>query len=367
MMLETYKNKSILITGNSGFKGSWLTIWLESLGAEVTGFSLDIPSSPSNYETSNLKDFSNTIFKDIRNLDSLEEAVEQSQPDFIFHLAAQSLVRKSYQSPIDTFSVNAIGSMNVLEASRALKKPVTIIMITSDKAYDNVEWKWGYRENDALGGKDPYSASKGMAELGIRSYFKSFIDQKESFQKLGIARAGNVIGGGDWSADRIIPDCVKSWSLNEKVKIRNPYATRPWQHVLEPLSGYLALGASLETNTDLNGEAYNFGPAADQNYSVSQLINEIKKNWDNVSWEIASEEKAAPPEAGLLKLNCDKALIDLKWYSTLDFEQTVKFTIDWYKNFYEEKSRNMHEFCKQQIDEYTTLAKNKNIYWAVND
>jgi CDP-glucose 4,6-dehydratase len=176
-----------------------------------------------------------------------------------------------------------------------------------------------------------------------------------------------VIGGGDWSVDRIIPDCVKSWSVNEKVKVRNPHATRPWQHVLEPLSGYLALGASLESNTDINGEAYNFGPAADQNYSVSQLINEMKKNWDNVNWEIVSGDNAAPPEAGLLKLNCDKALFDLQWSPALDFEQTVKFTVDWYRNFYEEQSMNMHEFCKQQIDEYTSAAKNKNIYWATND
>jgi CDP-glucose 4,6-dehydratase len=367
MLFDIYKNKSVLITGNTGFKGSWLTIWLRFLGADVTGFSSEVPTVPSNYDSCALDFVSKTRFADVRDLVSLKSVVEETQPDYIFHLAAQSLVKKSYDSPIDTFTTNAIGSANILEASRVLTKPVSIVMITSDKAYDNVEWKWGYRENDVLGGKDPYSASKGMAELVIRSYFTSFMNKENCNQKIGITRAGNVIGGGDWALDRIIPDCVKSWSRNEVVEVRNPEATRPWQHVLEPLSGYLTLGAQLGTIDSLNGEAYNFGPASDQNYSVSQLINEMKKYWTNVSWLNTTNDRDMRNEAGLLKLNCDKALFDLKWNPALNFEETVKFTVDWYKAFYDQSDKSMYDFCVQQIEEYTKIAHDKKIWWAIND
>ena len=367
MLLNVYKNKSVLITGNTGFKGSWLTVWLRSLGADVTGFSLDMPSEPSNFKVCGLENTSQTYFSDIRDLDALRVVIQKSQPDYIFHLAAQSLVKRSYKSPVDTFTINAIGSVNLLEASRVLDKSVSIVVITSDKAYDNVEWKWGYRENDKLGGKDPYSASKGMAELAIRSYFESFIKTKESNQKIAITRAGNVIGGGDWALDRIVPDCVKSWSQNEPVIVRNPEATRPWQHVLEPLGGYLTLGAALDTYDNLNGEAYNFGPAADQNYSVSQLINEMKKYWTNVDWKSAETSNGSYSEAGLLKLNCDKALFDLRWTPTLSFEETVRFTIDWYRTFYEEKGIDMLKFCETQIEEYTKIARKKKTWWANRD
>lgn len=367
MLFDIYRNKSVLITGNTGFKGSWLTIWLRSLGANVTGFSSDVPTVPSNYDVCDLDVISKTKFADVRELESLKSIIEETQPDYIFHLAAQSLVKRSYENPVDTFTINAIGSANILEASKALNKPVSIVMITSDKAYDNVEWKWGYRENDVLGGKDPYSASKGMAELAIRSYFISFMNKKDCKQKIGITRAGNVIGGGDWALDRIIPDCVKSWSHNEVVEIRNPEATRPWQHVLEPLSGYLTLGVQLGSKDSLNGEAYNFGPASDQNYSVSELINEMKKHWTNVSWLNATNNRDIHTEAGLLKLNCDKALFDLKWSPALNFEETVKFTVDWYRVFYGERDTDMYDFCVRQIKEYTKIACEKKIWWATND
>lgn len=367
MLFDFYRGKSVLITGNTGFKGSWLTIWLNSLGANVYGFSLDTPTSPSNFGVCGLGKICKTQFADVTDLDALRDAVEDCQPDYIFHLAAQSLVKRSYQSPVDTFSTNAIGSVNVLEASRALTKPVNIIMITSDKAYDNVEWKWGYRETDSLGGKDPYSASKGMAELAIRSYFESFVKQSETGTKLGIARAGNVIGGGDWALDRIVPDCVKSWSRHEEVKVRNPNATRPWQHVLEPLSGYLTLGAVLEANSETNGEAYNFGPPAEQNFSVAQLINEMKKHWENVHWGGSVNTNDAYMEAGLLKLNCDKALFDMGWKAALNFEETVKFTVDWYRNFYDVSDIDMLDYCTHQISEYTEIANRKGLRWASND
>jgi CDP-glucose 4,6-dehydratase len=367
MLFDSYKNKTVLITGNTGFKGSWLTIWLKLLGARVVGLSLNTPSKPNNYKVSGIENQLEMNFLDVRDIDDVKSVVEQCQPDFIFHLAAQALVKHSYESPLETFSTNAIGSANILEAARLIEKPLTVIMITSDKAYDNVEWKWGYRENDRLGGKDPYSASKGMAELAIKSYYESYLISKNSNIKLGIARAGNVIGGGDWAVDRIIPDCVRSWSCNESVEVRNPNATRPWQHVLEPLSGYLTLGALIDKKDELNGQAYNFGPNATQDYSVSQLIIEMMKYWDNVEWKDSSNNHEKHHEAGLLKLNCDKALFDLNWNSALDFHDTVKFTVEWYKNFYENKDADMREFCEKQIRDYTAVACQKKIKWASND
>ena len=367
MLFDIYRNKSVLITGDTGFKGSWLSMWLKKLGSDIYGFSLNLPSAPSNYEACNLSDFVKTTFADIRDLEELKRVMREIRPQFIFHLAAQSLVKKSYLSPLDTLTVNAIGSANVIEAARTLDNEVTIVMITSDKAYDNVEWKWGYRENDRIGGKDPYSASKGMAELAIRSYFASFIESEHSNVNLGITRAGNVIGGGDWALDRIIPDCVKSWSSNRPVEVRNPNATRPWQHVLEPLSGYLSLGAHLADSKKFSGEAYNFGPSANQNHSVSELILEMKKHWKNVDWSDRSSGNEIHSEAGLLKLNCDKALFDLHWNPALNFEETVRFTVEWYKKFYDITDDSMFDFCIGQIEEYSEIALKKRIKWATND
>jgi CDP-glucose 4,6-dehydratase len=240
-------------------------------------------------------------------------------------------------------------------------------MITSDKAYDNVEWSWGYRETDSLGGKDPYSASKGMAELAIRSYVESFFKNNNSNIHIGIARAGNVIGGGDWAKDRIVPDCMIAWAKNETVDIRNPIATRPWQHVLEPLSGYLLLAANLALSGDNNGEAYNFGPSSSHNYSVGHLIDEMSKSWDKAKWNDTSSDKNHVHEAGLLKLNCDKALFDLSWRPTLNFEETVEMTAEWYKRYYQDNKTVMYDFTILQIQHYIDLAKSKNIDWATND
>ena len=289
------------------------------------------------------------------------------QPDFVFHLAAQALVRPSYKNPLETITTNAIGSATVLDALRLLNSKVVAIMITSDKAYDNVEWVWGYRESDRLGGKDPYSASKGMAELAIRSYVTSFFNTPDSNVRVGIARAGNVIGGGDWALDRIVPDCMNAWSTGKTVDIRSPHSTRPWQHVLEPLSGDLVLAANLANDVTSHGEAYNFGPSADQNYPVSKLIDEMSKYWDQVKWNDISGSKNHAHEAGLLKLNCDKALFDLDWHSTLEFNETVKMTVEWYKNYYQNQEQSMFNFTINQIDEYTKLAISKGINWAVND
>jgi len=331
------------------------------------GASIDIPSDPSNFSASFISNIVEDHRIDIRDINALKLLVKKIQPDFIFHLAAQALVRQSYDNPIDTITTNAIGSINVLESLKSLDKKVVAIMITSDKAYDNVEWLWGYRETDKLGGKDPYSASKGMAELAIRSYVDSFFNQTNSHVRVGITRAGNVIGGGDWAADRIVPDCMKSWSMLKTVDIRSPHATRPWQHVLEPLSGYLALAANLSLEARNHGEAYNFGPSSDQNFPVSKLIDEMSNYWEQVKWNDTSSSKVNFHEAGLLRLNCDKALFDLNWQSTLTFNETVKMTVEWYKYYYQNSNQSMYEYTIRQIEDFVTLANSKSIVWASND
>ncbi len=364
---EIFKNSRVLVTGHTGFKGSWLVTWLASLDAVVAGLSDKIPSNPSNYKVSNIARLAIEYQVDIRNAKDVQEVVKEFQPDFVFHLAAQALVRDSYNSPLETLEINALGSANILESLRILDKKVVAVMITSDKAYDNIEWVWGYKETDRLGGKDPYSASKGMAELAIRSYVESFFNQPNSQVRVGIARAGNVIGGGDWAKDRIIPDCVSSWSEDNMVEIRSPSATRPWQHVLEPLSGYLVLASNLAQSSRKHGEAYNFGPSSTQNYPVSELINEMAKYWDQVKWIDVSKNEEYLHEAGLLKLNCDKALFDLKWRSVLQFEETVKMTVEWYKKYYQDQSISMQDFTLFQIGEYMKLARSRQIVWACDD
>ena len=364
MLKNSYKNKTILVTGHTGFKGSWLSMWLTSLGAKVVGLSADVPSEPSNFKASKIADSIEDYRVDIRDSKAVQKIMQDNQPDFVFHLAAQALVRPSYESPLETITTNAIGTANVLDALRCLDKQVVAVMITSDKAYDNVEWVWGYRETDRLGGKDPYSASKGMAELAIHSYVESFFN-KDSNVRVGVTRAGNVIGGGDWAKDRIVPDCMNAWSKNEIVDIRSPGATRPWQHVLEPLSGYLALGAELSKSNLLHGEAYNFGPPAHQNHSVSELIDEMTKYWEQVRWNDTSQSQQHVHEAGLLKLNCDKALYDLNWQPTLQFEDTVRMTVEWYKHYYQNNDHSMRDFTIAQIDEYMQLAIQRGLQWAI--
>ena len=366
-MIELFKNKTVLITGHTGFKGSWLSIWLMHLGANVVGISKNEVSSPSNFSVSNISNIIDDRRLDIRDTNAVKVLVEKVQPDFVFHLAAQALVRPSYENPIETMTTNAIGTSNVLDALRALDKKVVAVMITSDKVYDNVEWEWGYRETDRLGGKDPYSASKGMAELAIRSYVESFFNSPDSNVRVGITRAGNVIGGGDWAVDRIVPDCMNAWSNNKKVDIRNPNATRPWQHVLEPLSGYILLATELSTSNIKHGEAYNFGPSSDQSYSVRDLINEMSKYWDQVKWSDTSNKEVYAHESELLNLNCDKAFFDLDWRSNLKFEETIKMTVEWYKHYYKNPDKSMYDYTISQINEYVRLAKLRSIAWAKND
>lgn len=349
-----------MVTGHTGFKGSWLVAWLQSLGAKVSGVALDPVTSPNHFDAIGLYDrMERDLRFNIHDGDKVNQAIREIQPDFVFHLAAQALVRKSYQDPVETWQTNLMGTLNVLEGLRQLEKPCAAVFITSDKCYDNVEWEWGYRENDRLGGPDPYSASKGGAELVIKSHIKSFFQAESSPVRIASARAGNVIGGGDWSEDRIIPDCIRAWASGEAVELRSPQATRPWQHVLEPLSGYLTLAAGLKENPGLHGEPFNFGPPARQNHSVLELVQEMSEHWDQVRWEDVSDTVDGPHESGLLKLNCDKALHHLKWAATLGFEETVEFTSEWYSAYYADPSA-IADVTARQIERYFELFRKRN-------
>ena len=365
MFRNIYSGKKVLITGNTGFKGSWLSSWLLRLGAKVYGVSKDIPTSPSIFETIGLADQVEHVFMDIRELSSFTGFVRKIKPDFVFHLAAQSLVGRSYLDPIETLTTNVVGTSNVLEALRVVNNPCIAIVITSDKCYDNVEWEYGYKETDFLGGKDIYSGSKGCAELVIKSYFHSFFnDGSKSNIKLVSARAGNVIGGGDWAANRIVPDCIKSWNDGASVEIRSPFSTRPWQHVLEPLSGYLNLGMALSENDQLNGESFNFGPSAEYSKTVKELLDDLSVHWNlEVEPSKFSGNNADFDEAGLLKLNCDKALFYLKWLPVLDYDNLIELTSSWYYRFYK-TDEDMSAFTSFQISEYEKIAVNKGIQWT---
>ena len=302
---------------------------------------------------------------DVRDLDSVRNIIEKVKPDFIFHLAAQALVSVSYSNPIETITTNVIGTTNILEALKQSNHHCVGIFITSDKCYNNIEWEWGYKETDELGGKDIYSGSKGAAEVVFKSYFHSFFNSDKSNVKVATTRAGNVVGGGDWAKDRISPDCMRAWSKNEIVEIRSPGATRPWQHVLEPLSGYLALGQQLYSQGTINGESFNFGPSTQYSHTVEDILRDMSKYWDikdpSKAYKITDNIKFH--EAGLLKLNCDKALFHLKWMPTLNYEQLVAFTGSWYFSFYKDQE-NMLDFTLAQIDKYEQIAISKENQWT---
>ncbi len=363
MFDNVYRDRTVLVTGHTGFKGSWLAVWLMELGARVVGISDAVPTSPSHFESARLNERLADIRIDIRDAHALRAAIHAARPDFIFHLAAQPLVRRSYREPVETIAVNTMGTAHVLDALRSLGHPCVAVMITSDKSYDNVEWIWGYRETDRLGGKDPYSGSKGAAELAIRSFVASYFSSPDCAIRVGVARAGNVIGGGDWAEDRIVPDCVRAWADQTSVEIRNPKSIRPWQHVLEPLSGYLALGAKLSADRTLHGEPFNFGPPAEQNHSVGELVEAMQRHWPGAECSIAAESSAAS-EAQLLKLNCDKALATLHWRSTLNFAETVQMTAEWYREFYSRPDRSILDMTLNQINDYVAAARARGLEWA---
>ena len=336
MFAATYQRRRVLVTGHTGFKGAWLSAWLVELGATVGGFSKDVPTTPALFTAARLAERIEHHDGDVRDRARLAEVLDGFRPEIVFHLAAQALVRQSYADPVTTFETNAIGTLNVLDAVRTRPGVRAVVLITSDKAYRNAEWVWGYRETDALGGDDPYSGSKACAELIAHSYIKSFFGGSAGLAAVATTRAGNVIGGGDWAADRIVPDCMRAWAEGRPVLVRNPHATRPWQHVLEPLSGYLTLGAQLwQRDARASGSAYNFGPDSSVNHPVAELIGHLAARWPGAVWETDPAASAGPHEATLLKLSCDRALAELKWRPVLSFDECVRFTATWYRQFYE--------------------------------
>ena len=357
-----YKGKKVLITGHTGFKGSWLALWLEQMGAEVYGYSL---KGEELNHLGLLKIQLKQEINDIRNPEALNRFFSAVQPDIVFHLAAQALVRASYEDPSTTFSTNVMGTLNVFEACRKTPSVKAIVNVTSDKCYENREWIWGYREIDAMGGYDPYSASKGCAELLGASYRNSYFNTEVHGQKhhvlLGSGRAGNVIGGGDWAADRLIPDMVRATSKAAAVKIRNPKATRPWQHVLEPLSGYLTLGWNLLEGSVSCADAWNFGPDQHSNLSVEEVIALSKNHWNDLRAEF-SKNPDDYHEANLLMLDCSKAKKLLKWYPVWNIHTTIDKTISWYRDFYEMQKVNSREDLLAYIND----AYLNNLVWTAN-
>ncbi len=359
MFDDFYRRKTVLVTGHTGFKGSWLALWLSKLGAKVVGYALPPARAEDNYVAAGVAELVEDFDADVRDQATLSQCFREVQPDVVFHLAAQSLVLQSYQEPAATFDVNVQGTVAVLEAARLTPSVRSIVIVTTDKCYDNRHWPWPYRETDALGGHDPYSASKACAELVAASYRAAFFGGA----KVATARAGNVIGAGDWADNRIVPDCVKAWSSGNVVELRNPHSTRPWQHVLEPLSGYLSLAVALSQRPELHAEPFNFGPRAQQNHSVLELVQQMALHWDQVRWEDASKSAKGPYESGLLKLNCDKALHYLRWHAVMDFEDTVGATARWYRAYYQQPET-VAATTREQIGAYTELARKQGIPWA---
>ena len=350
---NTYKGKTVLVTGHTGFKGSWLSIWLTTLGANVVGYSLEPYSLKSNYCASHLdKHLFADIKGDIRDSEKLENTIEKYQPEIIFHLAAQALVRTAYDNPKYTYETNVMGSLNILEMARKYDCIKTVIMITSDKCYENVEQIWGYKETDRMGGYDPYSSSKGCAELLISSYRNSYFNPKE-YKKHGKAiasvRAGNVIGGGDWSDNRLIPDCIRFIEANKDIEIRNPKATRPWEHVLEPLSGYLRLGQRIMEEPTKFSQAFNFGPPIECNKTVWEVVTHLIEYYGKGKMIDASDPNAKH-ENTLLSVDATKAYKLLQWKTMLTFDEAIEYSVDWYKEAL--KNDDMFDFCKKQINSH---------------
>lgn len=343
-----WKGKKVYVTGHTGFKGSWLSIWLQNMGALVKGYSLDVNTTPALFIQANVAADMESEIGDIRNLEQLTKSMVSFNPDILVHMAAQPLVRLSYEEPVNTYTTNVIGTVNVLEAARKCSNLKAIVSVTTDKCYENKEWEWGYRENEPMGGHDPYSSSKGCAELVTSAYRRSYFSSVES-ASLASARAGNVIGGGDWADDRLIPDILRAFEKSKPAIIRNPSSTRPWQHVLEPLSGYLVLAQELFINGDNFAEAWNFGPKDEDCKPVSWVLDKIVKYWgNNASWSL--DKSSNPHEAGFLKLDCSKAVNLLKWQSKWELKETLEMIVNWHKNYL--SGSNVKKECLNEINKY---------------
>jgi CDP-glucose 4,6-dehydratase len=366
---DFYRDKIVLVTGHTGFKGSWLATWLSHLGARVIGYALPPPTEPANFVACRLAERIVHVEGDVRDVDRLQATFREHRPDVVFHLAAQPLVRTSYRQPRDTFEINVMGTVNLLDTAVRTASVKAVVAITSDKCYRNVEWVWGYRETDELGGDDPYSGSKASAEIAIGVY------RSASFQRvadagrylpIASARAGNVIGGGDWAPDRIVPDLIRAIVARRDSVIRNPTATRPWQHVLEPLSGYLSLGAQLIDRPELCA-AWNFGPAGGRAYTVEEVVTKMLDRWASPFTKVVIEPDAAIHESTLLQLDCSKARHWLKWSPTWDVDRTLDAVVDWYKAFYSTVDADMYAHSIHQIEQYTDCARRQALGWASLD
>lgn len=352
MNTSFWKDKRVLITGNTGFKGGWLSLWLHHLGAEVFGYSISVPTEPSLYRLCNLSEITQTSFADVRDLGQLTAIVDRVRPEIIFHMAAQALVRRSYVDPVETYSTNVMGTVHVMEAVRRTGGVKAVIVVTSDKCYDNMEWIWGHREIDPLGGFDPYSSSKACCELITKAYQNSFFNRNEyATHGTGIAsvRAGNVIGGGDWAKDRLIPDVISSFLLKQPVIIRNPTAVRPWQHVLEPLGGYMDLGEKVYQGGQDYAEPWNFGPSEDDGRPVRWIVERLATLWGAGStWRL--DEAKNPHEAHSLRLDCSKAMNRLGWKPRWTLDTALERIVDWYRAY--ESDGDMRATSLGQIREY---------------
>lgn len=358
---NVYKNQKVMVIGHTGFKGSWLTLWLIKLGAKLGGFSINVPTTPSNFNLFRIKKYIQNYKGDIRNFNDLCTSIDKFRPKVIFHLAAQSLVKESFNDPLKTFKTNTLGIIHLMECVRRRPWIKAVVLITSDKAYRNDERKRGYKETDFLGGSDPYSGSKSSAEIIINSYYESFFKNKKTL--ISIARAGNVIGGGDWANDRIIPDCIRALKKGKKVSIRSPKSTRPWQHVLESLSGYLTLGSFLlRKKKSIHGEAFNFGPNSKENKNVLQILNSMKKKLPKLEWQIKKGREKRMKESKILKLSCKKAKKKINWKPVLNFSETINFTTSWYKNWLYYKA-DIQKYSFDQINKYCELALSRKVSW----
>jgi len=360
-----YNNKNVFITGHTGFKGSWLSVMLKELNAKVAGYSLEPPTDPNLFDILKLKNKINHLTGDVRDKDNFFRSIKDAQPEIIFHLAAQSLVRRSYTDPVLTYETNLLGTLNLLEFSRQVKSIKAVVIITTDKCYENKEWIYAYRENDPLGGYDPYSSSKACAELISSAYRQSFfnIDDFGKSHNTAVAtvRAGNIIGGGDWTDDRLVPDIIRSLTGNKELIIRNPDSIRPWQHVLEPIAGYLYLASLMYKDGKSFSEAFNFGPNSSDIFTVEEVVKKSVKAWGKGSYKIKKDNKLH--EAKFLRLDTGKSQFKLNWKPVYNADQAINKTINWYKEYYQNKNSDIYNFTVSQIDAYIQSAENSEINW----
>jgi CDP-glucose 4,6-dehydratase len=359
MRPDFWKGKKVFLTGHTGFKGSWLSLWLQSMGANLTGYALKAPTNPSLFEVAKVADGMRSIEADIRDIEAIRVAMHEASPDIVFHMAAQPLVRYSYQNPVETYATNVMGTVHLLEAVRNTPSVKAVVNITTDKCYENQEWVWGYRENEPMGGYDPYSNSKGCAELVSSAYRSSYFNPS-TYEQHGVAlatvRAGNVIGGGDWAEDRLIPDMVRAFQQNKTANIRNPLAIRPWQHVMEPLRGYMMLAENLYLEGTKYAEAWNFGPNDEDAKPVQWIANKLTEHWGSgASWKLDSE--LHPHEASYLKLDISKVRNRINWHPVINLDKSLELIVDWYKQYI--NNNDLKEFTLEQINAYQILSNYK--------